>query len=146
MLEAHFLEKSLIVRITHATGPIALRVAETGLIPIWGVVRHRGRRSGKLYSTPIAIRPTPDGFVLPLPWGEGTDWCRNLRMAGGGIVHWSGADIEVSNPEIIDTADALPAFDSFMRPIVKRIGIKKFLRVRRAIVAKDVGSLIGRTA
>jgi deazaflavin-dependent oxidoreductase (nitroreductase family) len=146
MVEASLMEKSLIVRITKATGPIALRVAETGLFSIWAVVRHRGRRSGKLYSTPIAIRPTPDGFVLPLPWGEGTDWCRNLRAAGGGVVRWGGAEIEITSPEIIDTADALPAFAPFMRPIVKRIGIKKFLRVRRATVAKDALSLIGRTA
>ena len=140
------MEKNLIMRIAHATGPIALQVAETGLIPIWAVVRHRGRRSGKLYSTPIAIRPTPDGFVLPLPWGEGTDWCRNLRAAGGGVVRWGGAEIEITSPEIIDMADALSAFDALMRPIVKRIGIKKFLRVRRATVAKDIGSLVGRTA
>jgi deazaflavin-dependent oxidoreductase (nitroreductase family) len=140
------MEKNLMIRITHATGPIALRVAETGRIPIWAVVRHRGRRSGKLYSTPIAIRPTPDGFVLPLPWGEGTDWCRNLRAAGGGIVRWGGADIEVDGPEIIDTADALPAFDAYMRPIVNLVGIKKFLRVRRAVARPETGSLIGRTA
>ena len=140
------MEKNLIMRIAHATGPIALRVAETGLVPIWTVVRHRGRRSGKLYSTPIAIRPTPDGFVLPLPWGEGTDWCRNLLAAGGGVVRWRGADIEITSPEIIDSADALPAFDAFMRPIVRRIGIKKFLRVRRATVARDSGPLVGRTA
>ena len=138
--------KNLIMRIAHATGPLALRVAETGWIPIWGVVRHRGRRSGKLYSTPIAIRPTPDGFVLPLPWGEGTDWCRNLRAAGGGAVRWGGAEIEINRPEIIDTADALPAFDAFMRPIVKRIGIKKFIRVRRATAAKDTLSPVERTA
>jgi deazaflavin-dependent oxidoreductase (nitroreductase family) len=104
--------KSLMVRMTHATGPIALRVAETGVIPIWAVVRHRGRKSGKLYSTPIAIRPTPDGFILPLPWGEGTDWCRNLRAGGGGVVHWGGADIDISDPVIIDAADAMPAFDA----------------------------------
>jgi deazaflavin-dependent oxidoreductase (nitroreductase family) len=138
--------KSLMVRMTHATGPIALRVAETGVIPIWAVVRHRGRKSGKLYSTPIAIRPTPDGFVLPLPWGEGTDWCRNLRAAGGGVVRWGGADIEITDPVIIDAADAMPAFDAYMRPIVKLIGIKKFLRVRRTTVAKDVGPLMERTA
>lgn len=140
------MEKNLMIRIAHATGPIALRVAETGLIPIWAVVRHRGRRSGRLYSTPIAVRPTPDGFVLPLPWGEGTDWCRNLRAAGGGVVHWGGADIEVDRPEIIDTADALPAFDAVMRPIVKLVGIKKFLRVRRTIAAQDVWPPIERTA
>jgi deazaflavin-dependent oxidoreductase (nitroreductase family) len=136
----------LIVRIAKATGPIALRVAETGLIPIWAVVRHRGRRSGKMYATPIAIRPTPDGFVLPLPWGEGTDWCRNLRAAGGGVVRFGGAEIEVNSPEIIDTADALHAFNAPMRPIVRLTGIKKFLRVRRAPVAKDARSPIGRTA
>jgi deazaflavin-dependent oxidoreductase (nitroreductase family) len=135
------MEKNLMIRFTHATGPLALRVAETGVIPIWAVVRHRGRRSGKLYSTPIAIRPTPDGFVLPLPWGAGTDWCRNLRAADGGIVHWGGADIEVNAPEIIDTADALPAFDAYMRPIVRLTGIKKFLRVRRTVAAEEVHPL-----
>jgi deazaflavin-dependent oxidoreductase (nitroreductase family) len=140
------MEKSLMIRFTRATGPLALRVAETGVIPIWAVVRHRGRRSGKLYSTPIAMRPTPDGFVLPLPWGEGTDWCRNLRAAGGGTVHWGGADIEVNAPEIIDTADALPAFDAYMRPIVKLTGIKKFLRVRRSTAATDVRPPLERTA
>jgi deazaflavin-dependent oxidoreductase (nitroreductase family) len=139
------MEKNLMIRLTHATGPLALRVAEKGAIPIWAVVRHRGRRTGKLYSTPIAIRPTPDGFVLPLPWGQGTDWCRNLRAAGGGIVHWGGADIEVTAPEVIDTADALPAFDAYMRPIVKLVGIKKFLRVRRA-TAQDDRSHLERTA
>jgi deazaflavin-dependent oxidoreductase (nitroreductase family) len=137
------MKKSLIMRIAHASGPIALRVAETGVIPIWSVVRHRGRKSGKLYSTPIAIRPTSDGFVLPLPWGEGTDWCRNVRAAGGGIVHWGGADVEVDRPEIIETAEALPAFDPYMRPMVKLVGIKKFLRVRRVL---ETRSLIGRTA
>jgi deazaflavin-dependent oxidoreductase (nitroreductase family) len=138
--------KSLMVRITHATGPLALRVAETGAIPVWAVVRHRGRKSGKLYSTPIAIRPTPDGFILPLPWGEGTDWCRNLRAAGGGVIRWGGADIEITAPEVMDVAAAMRFFDAYMRPIMKLIGIKKVLRVRRATVAKNVGPLIERTA
>jgi deazaflavin-dependent oxidoreductase (nitroreductase family) len=140
------MEKNLMIRITHATGPLALRVAERGVIPIWAVVRHRGRRSGKVYSTPIAIRPTPDGFVLPLPWGAGTDWCRNLRAAGGGVIRWGGADIDVTSPEIIDAADAMPAFDAYMRPIVKLIGIKKFLRVRRTAADMVVQSPLERTA
>jgi deazaflavin-dependent oxidoreductase (nitroreductase family) len=138
--------KSLMVRITHATAPLALRVAETGAIPIWAVVRHRGRKSGKLYSTPIAIRQTPDGFILPLPWGEGTDWCRNLRAAGGGVVRWGGADIDITDPVVIDAAAAMPFFDAYMRPIMKLIGIKKVLRVRRASVAKNAGALMERTA
>lgn len=125
------MKNGLLVGIARATAPLALRIARTGIIPIWGVVRHRGRRSGESYATAIAVRPMADGFVLPLPWGEGTDWCRNLRAAGGGIVNWRGADYEISEPEVIDTADALPAFSAVMRPLVRLFGIKKFLRVRR---------------
>jgi deazaflavin-dependent oxidoreductase (nitroreductase family) len=128
-LEA-LMNRSRLVTITHATGPLALRIARTGVIPVWGVVRHRGRRSGKWYATAIAVRPTADGFLLPLPWGEGTDWCRNLRAAGGGIVHWGGVDYDVMAPEIIDAAAALPAFSALLRPLVRLFGIEKFLRVR----------------
>lgn len=140
------MEKSMTMRIARATAPITVRLAGSGVIPLWAVVRHRGRRSGKLYQTPIAIRPTAHGFVLPLPWGEGTDWCRNLRAAGGGVVHWRGADHAFDTPEVIDIEAALPAFSPLLRPIVRLVGIKKFLRVRRAVVAKDAGPLIERTA
>ena len=138
--------KRTLLWVAHVTGPLAMRVAQTGVIPIGGVVRHRGRKSGKLHATPIAIRPTPDGFVLPLPWGEGTDWCRNLRAAGGGIVTWGGVDHEITSPEIVDSDAAMPFFNAVLRPVARRIGIKKYLRVRRADVARDVRPLIGRTA
>ncbi len=84
--------------------------------------------------------------MLPLPFGEGTDWCRNLRAAGGGVVHWRGVDYEVVQPEIVDRSIAAPAFNTLLRPIVRLSGIRKFLRVRRAAVTKDDRSPIGRTA
>lgn len=52
-------------------------------MPVWAVVQHRGRKSGKEYSTPVAVLTTPDAFSIGLPWGKGTDWVRNLRAAGG---------------------------------------------------------------
>lgn len=120
--------KRLFVAITRISSPITLRLAGSGLIPIWGVLHHRGRKSGKAYATPLAILRTPDGFVLPLPFGEGTDWCRNLRAAGGGVIHWRGADHTVVEPEIMDAAAAMPAFNRVLRPVVRVVGIKKFLR------------------
>lgn len=142
--------RRLFVAVTRISSPITLRLAGSGLIPIWAVLHHRGRRSGRAYATPLAIVPTPEGFVLPLPFGAGTDWCRNVRAAGGGIVRWRGADHAVVETEIIDLATALPAFNATLRPIVRVIGIKKFLRVRRTTArdldAQDAGSAIGRTA
>ena len=122
--------RRLLVRLAHVTGPIALRIAGSGLIPVWGVLHHTGRKSGKAYATPLAILATPDGLVLPLPFGERTDWCRNVRASGGGILHWRGADHRVVQPEIIDAAMATPALNAVLRRFVQVLGIKNFLRVR----------------
>lgn len=55
------------------------------------------------------------------------------------MIRWGGAEIEVTDPEIVDMADALPAFDSVRRPIVRLVGIKKLLRVRRVYGTDAVG-------
>ena len=136
----------IIATFGRVSGPITVPIARSGVISIWGVVKHRGRRSGTKYATPIALRPIADGFVLPLPFGERTDWCRNVRAAGGGVIVWRGTEYEVEHPEIIDMSAALPAFNAVLRPIVRLTGIKKFLRVRRAVVPQDAGSSTRRTA
>ena len=111
-------------------------LARSGLIPFWGVVHHRGRRSGKDYRTPVAIRATPDGFVLPLPFGDRVDWCRNLLADGGGTVHWRGVDYAVVQPEIMDGASAAAAFNANMRLVLRAFRVKKAIHLRRAAVAQ----------
>ncbi len=122
---------SLLKLLTKVFNPLAMPIARLGLIPVWGVVRHTGRRSGRRFDTPIAVIGTPDGFVIPLPWGDGTDWCRNVRAARGGVVRWHGHDYEVRDPEVIDRATAGPAFPAPLRALLPRLGIERFLRVRR---------------
>ena len=119
---------------SHITSPVTVRIARSGIVPFWGVVEHRGRRSGKSYRTPVAIRSTPDGFVLPLPFGERVDWCRNLLAGGGGIVHWRGVDYAVVQPEIIDEASAARSFNAYMRVVLRAFRVKRAIRLRRANV------------
>lgn len=92
---------------------------------------------GKSYKTPVAIRSTPDGFVLPLPFGDGVDWCRNLLAGGGGIVHFRGVDYTVVQPEIIDGPSAAAAFNAYMRIVLRALRVKKAIRVRRAVGVQD---------
>ena len=61
--------------------PLALRLAGTRLLPLWGVLEHRGRRTGTAFRTPVVVRPVADGFLVPMPWGERTDWYRNVCAA-----------------------------------------------------------------
>src|SRR5215467_3082279 len=53
---------------------------------VWGfgIVIHRGRRSGRLYRTPINLFRTADGFLIALTYGRDSEWVQNVLAAGGG--------------------------------------------------------------
>jgi deazaflavin-dependent oxidoreductase (nitroreductase family) len=116
---------------THLFNPVAMPVASSGLIPLWGVIRHRGRKSGRSFATPIALAATRDGFVVPLPWGDRTDWCRNVFAAHGAAIRYRGREYAVGDPEVVSIDVAKPAFPTPIRAVLPLTGIKRFLRVRR---------------
>jgi deazaflavin-dependent oxidoreductase (nitroreductase family) len=101
-------------------------------MPLYGIITHRGRRSGKTFRTPVVVRPTPEGFVVPMPWGEGTDWCRNIRAAGGCVIRWKGRDYAMVEPSVVDVSDVGPAFDAMQRRGMERFGIRHCLVLRYA--------------
>src|SRR2546423_15400941 len=101
---------SLIKPLTRIFNPLAMPLAASGLIPVWGVVRHTGRRSGRAFATPIALGATRESFFVPLPWGDRTDWCRNVVAAGGGAIRYRGRDYLVAGPEVVAVEDARSAF------------------------------------
>jgi deazaflavin-dependent oxidoreductase (nitroreductase family) len=109
--------------------PVVMLLAGTRLLPLYGVIHHRGRRSGKQFRTPVVVRPTTGGFIVPMPWGETTDWYRNVRAAGGCTIRWKGRDYDLVDPQVLDTDSAAPDFDGFARAGMKRFGIKKVVRL-----------------
>ena|SRR5438552_669420 len=110
--------------------PLVLWLAGTRFFPLYGVIEHRGRRSGKAYRTPVVVRPTSDGFIVPMPWGESTDWYRNVRTAGECVICWKGRDYALVQPELIDPAAARASFGAFEQAIMTRLGIEHYLRLR----------------
>ena len=118
-----------ILSLSHVFKPLVLRFAGTSIFPLYGVLEHRGRRSGTLFHTPVVVRPTHDGFVVPMPWGETTDWYRNVRAAGECRMRWKGRDYLLDRPEVLDTATARDEFSGFQRMAMKRLGIARSLRL-----------------
>ena len=96
------------------------------------VIRHTGRRSGKHYATPVVADRVADGFILPLPYGTGVDWLRNLIAAGQTTITVSGQTYEVAEPEIIDSASAAPQLSPKRRRAFQRFGIGSFVKLRLA--------------
>jgi hypothetical protein len=112
--------------------PLATKIAGSRYLPFWAVLRHRGRHSGRAYATPVVARRTHDGFVIPLPFGEGVDWCRNVLASGGGAIRWSGAEHMVVAPAIIDVELAVSAFHPLEQRLIRLSGIRRFVRLTNA--------------
>ena len=44
--------------------------------------------------------------MIPLPFGDATQWARNLFAAGGGSIRFAGEERQVDEPHIIDSEAA----------------------------------------
>ncbi len=70
--------------LTRVVEPIASPLAGTRWFPLWAILGHTGRTSGKAYSTPIVALRTGEGFIIPLPFGDAA-----LRAGPRGQSNWS---------------------------------------------------------
>ena len=111
--------------------PLTLLVAGRRWMPIVGVLHHRGRRSGRMYATPLGMRPHGETFVMPLTFGESAAWYRNLKAAGSGRVTYRARDYTLAEPEIIDYSAAAAAFPRYELLQFRLLGIDRYLRMRQ---------------
>jgi deazaflavin-dependent oxidoreductase (nitroreductase family) len=116
-------------RLSRFTAPLTRRLAGKRWNPVFAVAEHRGRRSGRAYSAPVAARRVDGGFVISLAFGAQVDWYRNLLAAGGGTIRWRGRAYPVEAPERIDAAEAVRAFHPIQRVLMRIAGIDGFVRV-----------------
>lgn len=118
-------------RISKVTAPLGRPLAGRRWFPLWAVLEHCGRTSGRMYRIPVVAIHTEDGFIIPVPFGARTQWARNIQAAGGATLRWTGMDHRVAEPELIDAAQAMPSFNRIERAGIKAFGMQQFIRVRR---------------
>jgi deazaflavin-dependent oxidoreductase (nitroreductase family) len=129
-----------IVRFVAAfVNPIVLLLAGRWFMPVVGILRHRGRRSGRMYATPIAMRPLGDGFVIPRTFGDNAAWYLNIKAAGNATVKYLGRTYELIDPQVVDFATAKPASPRYELLQFRLIGINEYLRLRVAPGAARIG-------
>lgn len=69
--------------------------------PGFGVIVHRGRRSGRAYRTPVNVFASPAGFVVALTYGSGAGWVRNVMAAGGCTLETRGRRLVLGTPRLV---------------------------------------------
>jgi deazaflavin-dependent oxidoreductase (nitroreductase family) len=95
-------------------------------------IRHTGRKSGNQYSTPVGAERVQDGFLIPLGYGTKVDWLQNVIAAGRATLTTEGETHDVTDPELIDAATALPMLTPTRRRSWERVGIPQYLKVKLA--------------
>jgi deazaflavin-dependent oxidoreductase (nitroreductase family) len=115
---------------TRATRPLALRSAgRKGSAT--AVVRHVGRHSGRAYQTPVVVARHDDSFLIPLPYGERTDWLKNVLAAGSATIVADGRSCEVDRPAVIPMTEATAYFRPRDQRLQRQFHVDTALQVQQ---------------
>lgn len=115
----------------HLTNPLMVRFF-SGRSKHAALLHHVGRRSGKVYVTPVTAHRSEDTIIVPLPYGTEIDWLRNLQAAGEGVVKLDGRSVTVDEPEVVPVDRVMPLLPSFVARIVRLHDTKLALRLHVA--------------
>lgn len=112
------------------TNPLMMTFAGRRL---YTIVNHVGRRSKKLYHTPVLGRPAGENFFIPLPYGADTDWCLNVLAAGGCSVRWNSSDYRLISPQIVEASVGEAVYPGLYRFLLHSSGVKRYLMMKRML-------------
>lgn len=122
--------------------PLVGLLAGRRFVPLIAKVHHVGRKSGKPYTTAVGAGVTGDAIVIPLSFGNVSDWARNVRAAGGCVVQVGGKTHRATQPRFVDAGAAKPvvrrSFGVVNRLAFRLLGIRQYLFLR--ITNEEVSS------
>lgn len=98
-------------------------------LPWFGVLTHRGRRSGWLYRTPVNLFRIPNWYVVALTYGPDTQWVRNVLEAGECELQTRGRWVRLNGPRLI-TDENRRLVPPPVRPILCVLGVDRFMLLR----------------
>jgi deazaflavin-dependent oxidoreductase (nitroreductase family) len=113
--------------------PAVAKLAGRRFFTMVAAIHHEGRRSGKSYVTPVNARVNGDVAIVPLTFGNQSDWVRNVRAAGNWWIRVNGKDHQAVRPQILNWADAKSLVHTMFNPLqrmaLRSLGIKQFMRL-----------------
>jgi len=134
-------EPSLFVRLvmgpmTKILNPFVATLAGRRHFPMAAQIHHVGRRTGKPYVTSVGASVQGAAVLIPLTFGNRSDWTRNVRAAGQCSVRLNGKVYQAVAPQFLDAAQAAPliggAFGPVQRLAFRLLGIQQFMQLQLA--------------
>ncbi len=72
-----------------------------GWLPGFGILTHLGRKSGKVYRTPINVFRASNGFIIALTYSSQSEWVKNVLAAGGCELKTRRKKYQLSAPQVV---------------------------------------------
>lgn len=96
-------------------------------LPGFGVLRHTGRRSGKVYETPLNVWRDRDRFVVALTYGEDVDWLKNALVSESCEIVIGGETIPLGRPVELATEEGIATVPALVRPVLSTLDVSRFV-------------------
>lgn len=97
-------------------------------LPGFGILTHVGRKSSRVYRTPVNVFRAPDGFLIALTYGRESEWVRNVVAAGGCELETRGVRYQLSAPTIVHDPTRR-RFPLFVRIVLRLIGANDLMQL-----------------
>src|SRR5882757_392136 len=99
ILLVRFRKRQLAARHRLVTNRIARPFAAR--LPGFGIVTNVGRKSGKVYRTPVNVFRRDGGFRIALTYGRDSGWVRNVLAAGACRIETRRVSYQLTTPVIV---------------------------------------------
>jgi deazaflavin-dependent oxidoreductase (nitroreductase family) len=101
-----------------------------GWLPGFGILTHVGRKSGKVYRTPVNVFRTSNGFIIALTYSSESEWVKNVLAAGGCGLRTRGKKYQLSAPRVVrDTTRQ--RFPIPVRTVLRVVGADEYIELAR---------------
>jgi deazaflavin-dependent oxidoreductase (nitroreductase family) len=97
-------------------------------LPGFGILTHVGRKSGRVYRTPVNVFRVPEGFLIALTYGRDSEWVKNVLAAGGCEVKTRGRKYQLSTPTVVHDPTRR-RFPAPVRVVLRLVGADEYMEL-----------------
>ena len=99
-----------------------------GWLPGFGILKHLGRKSGRVYWTPVNVFRASNGFIIALTYSSQSEWVKNVFAAGGCELRTRGKLYELAAPRVVHDLTRR-RFPIPVRVVLKIVGANEYMEL-----------------
>jgi deazaflavin-dependent oxidoreductase (nitroreductase family) len=99
-----------------------------GWLPGFGILKHLGRKSGRVYRTPVNVFRASNGFIIALTYSSHSEWVKNVLAAGGCELRTRWKRYELSAQHVVHDPTRR-RFPIPVRVVLKIVGADEYMEL-----------------